>query len=127
MVLKEIVIPCAIIKLRNDGILHIHVTIKDEIEIEHTKAIFEARNNLTENKSYKHLYTGGIYLNPSDEVKKFAASALRNENVIADAYVISSLSQRLMGNFYIKLNKPKRPTKLFTDPDKATEWLNNFK
>lgn len=125
-IIKEVIISCAVIQLRQDGILHIHITIPEELEIIHTKAIFEARNKLTNNTSHPHLYTGGIYLNPSDEVTKFAASEERNKLVIADAYVISSLSQRIIANFYLKFKKPIRPTKIFTDEDTAIIWLSSF-
>lgn len=123
---KEITIPCAVIKLRKDNILHIHVTLTEDFELENSKEIFVARNELTNNTAYPHLYTGGKFLNPSDEVTQFAASEERNELVVADAYVIHSLAQRIIANFYLKFRSPIRPTKFFTDEDKAITWLSSF-
>lgn len=123
---KEIEVPSAIIKIRPDGILHIDIRIKGDYDLGNSLEIFDARMKLTGEKSYPHLYTGSLYLSPEEKVREFAASEKRNRHVIADAFVISSLSQRLVGNFYINFNKPKRPTRLFTDIDKAIEWLKSF-
>lgn len=44
----------------------------------------------------------------------------------ADALVSKSLALRIIGNFYIKINKPIRPTRLFNDVESAIIWLNTF-
>lgn len=46
---------------------------------------------------------------------------------IAEAYVIHSLAQKILGNFYLKIDRPVVPTKLFNDYDEALTWLRNFK
>ena len=50
----------------------------------------------------------------------------REEISCADAYVLKSLAQKIIANFYIRLNKPKIPTNFFTDEDSAIEWLTTF-
>jgi hypothetical protein len=49
--------------------------------------------------------------------KKFAGITL------AKALFIKSLGQRIIGNFYMQVNRPHIKTKLFTDREKAIEWL----
>ncbi|MES2134352.1 MAG: hypothetical protein V4506_18540 [Bacteroidota bacterium] len=44
----------------------------------------------------------------------------------ADAFVIQSISQKLMANFYVKIFTPERPTKFFTCKDEALEWLEQY-
>lgn len=41
----------------------------------------------------------------------------------AMAIVVDESSPRLMGNFYIKVNKPVKPTKMFTSREEAIAWL----
>lgn len=41
----------------------------------------------------------------------------------AEAFVVESLANRLIANFYIKLNRPKNPTKIFNNYDRALAWL----
>jgi len=44
----------------------------------------------------------------------------------AMALLIDSGFSRVMGNFFLGLNKPKMPTKLFTEKNKAIDWLKGF-
>lgn len=44
----------------------------------------------------------------------------------AEAYVIHSLNQKILGNFYLKMIKPRRPTKVFTLESEAKKWLKQF-
>ena len=48
------------------------------------------------------------------------------EKRIASAIIINSLSQKLLGNFYLKINKPNEPTKMFSDKKKAIEWITKI-
>ncbi len=44
----------------------------------------------------------------------------------ADAFVIQSIAQKLVANFYVKIVRPERPTKFFTSKDDALKWLRQF-
>lgn len=41
------------------------------------------------------------------------------------ALFVNSLAYRIMANFFIRFDKPPIPTKLFSDRDKAIDWLLN--
>jgi len=43
----------------------------------------------------------------------------------ATAFLISSTSMMLLGNFYLNFHHPTRPTKIFTSEEKAVAWLQN--
>ena len=45
---------------------------------------------------------------------------------VAQALVIDSGPSRVMGNFFLGLNKPRFPTKLFTSEAKAEAWLREY-
>ncbi len=49
-----------------------------------------------------------------------------NPYSIADAFVIASNSQIVLGNFYLKINQPERPTKFFNREADALDWLKDF-
>lgn len=54
----------------------------------------------------------------------------KNENFPyskAGAFVIHSMSQKLLANFYLKINTPQRPTKFFTDKEEAIKWLIQYR
>ena len=44
----------------------------------------------------------------------------------ATALLTNSPVSKVIGNFFMGLNKPKSPTKMFTDPQKAIRWLQTF-
>ncbi len=44
----------------------------------------------------------------------------------ADAFVIQSIAQKLVANFYIKMVTPERPTKFFTVKEDALKWLEQY-
>jgi len=44
----------------------------------------------------------------------------------AEAYLTKTIGHKIIGNVYMKFNKPGRPTKIFTDKDEAIKWLKTF-
>jgi len=48
------------------------------------------------------------------------------EEVSAIALLIGSPVSRIIGNFFLGINKPKYPVKLFTAETGAIEWLRRF-
>lgn len=64
--------------------------------------------------------------NITKEARDFLASEKGCEGIIAAAILINSVLGSMIGNFWIRINKPLRPTKLFTDEDEAKKWLANY-
>lgn len=63
---------------------------------------------------------------PSVETQKIIASFNKKK---AEALIISSMSQRILGNFYLKISQQinkSHPIKLFKNEDEAWEWLKQF-
>lgn len=58
--------------------------------------------------------------------RDFFASEIGCEGISATAVIINSPVGSIIGNFYIRINKPLRPVKLFTDKIKAKKWLIQF-
>ena len=64
------------------------------------------------------------------EISKEARDYFANERTAsiqrATALLISSPVSRVIGNFFMGLNKPISPTRLFTDPREAIKWLQTY-
>ena len=64
------------------------------------------------------------------EISKEARDYFANERTAsiqrATALLTRSPVSRVIGNFFMGLNKPISPTRLFTDPQKAIKWLETF-
>ncbi|MEO9533600.1 MAG: hypothetical protein ABJF27_09930 [Crocinitomicaceae bacterium] len=50
----------------------------------------------------------------------------RETNVSAIAIIIGSSLSRMIANFYLGINKPKIPVKLFNSEEKAVKWCKTF-
>ena len=42
---------------------------------------------------------------------------------IADAIIVSNLAQKILINFYLKFNKPPKPSQAFNSEEQAINWL----
>lgn len=62
----------------------------------------------------------------SKEARDHFSMQNRTPGVTAIAMLIKSPSSKIIGNFFLGLNKPAVPTKLFTDKGKAVNWLQQF-
>ena len=56
----------------------------------------------------------------------YAHNERREGSEKAVALVVKSPLSRMFGNFFLGLNKPVVPTKLFNDQGKAVAWLKRF-
>ena len=65
---------------------------------------------------------GNAYTTP--ESRKFSADNPYVKNHIAYGIVVSSIAEKLRVNFFIDFNRPKVPTRMFTDMDECIQWLN---
>lgn len=108
------------------GIMHVHIKVEDEFTIEHSIELVKARTELANGRKMPIMYTSPKFVIPSKEVREYVASEDRSALVLADAFVIYSLPQRLMSRFYLRFNKPVRPTQFFESEESATEWLQTF-
>ncbi len=61
----------------------------------------------------------------SKEARDHFAMRDRPPGVSAIAMLVSSPLSRIIGNFFLGLNKPKVPTKMFTQMEAAEHWLLN--
>jgi len=46
--------------------------------------------------------------------------------ISAAALIVSNPVSRIMGNFYMGINKTKMPIRMFTRVDEAKKWLKDF-
>jgi hypothetical protein len=63
----------------------------------------------------------------SGEARRAAASERYREHADALALCSSNLMQSIAGNLFVKINRPKVPTRFFDDREKAMAWLKERK
>lgn len=110
-------------RLFENGLMN--VVFKDHryIDIKDIHEVMDWVDEIALGRMFVNLMEGAYNTDLAPEVREFSASDKNNNFTIADALVISSQAHKLVTNFYIKFNKPAKPTKVFTDRMKAIEWL----
>lgn len=73
--------------------------------------------------AFYNIYEFSVFSEMEPELREWASQPNEMGYTYVDAIVISNLAQKLIANFYLKFNKPPRPTKIFNDSKKAVEWI----
>jgi hypothetical protein len=109
-----------------DGILFLDVKETDIFDIYMAKVCVKSLEEFTENKPYPCLMSVLKIKGISKEAREYFANE-GDAHILANAMLIKSPIMRMISNFYIKVNKPRKPTRMFTDEEQALEWLSQFK
>lgn len=110
-----------------NGILNIRLDEDGVVDIDDMNDYLDIVKTKLDGNAYANLVEFGSYSNISDQARKFASSEQSNKFTVADAFVLQSISQRIIGNFYLKFGSPLRPTRLFKNRKEALDWLSQFK
>jgi hypothetical protein len=117
----------SVIILRDDGIIELYANDHHVYTINDVKENVKAFGELTGNKKAPVLIIGGSFSSLDDQTREFMATEESLMYSKAEAFLITSLAQKILINFYIKFNKPLVPTHVFTDKDEAIKWLMRYK
>jgi hypothetical protein len=113
------------IKIQPNGLKEI--IIKENTEVQ-ADDVWES-NEL----SYQHLPLAGYYVlleseensSISPEARRAVASEDYNKNVKALAVCSQKTFENIMGNLFLKVNRPKVTTRFFDSREKAIVWLED--
>ena len=87
----------------------------------------QANEFLFGSERYAVLVTTSNFNAISEKARELSASAEFVRNTKGKALLVHNSATKLVGNFYLNFNKPKLPTRLFTDRRKALAWLKTLK
>jgi hypothetical protein len=97
----------------------------NKIELADVKEQIAAAEKLTQGGDYVSMMDGGLTIDVSEEAMTYVAK-YESKRWKAFAIVVRSISERILANYFIKFKKPARPTKVFTNPERAIEWLEEY-
>lgn len=96
------------------------------LEVDDLIATKQANLKLANGKRYCVLISFGYLTHTTKEARELAASKNFKNDTVAIAFLTHSIGQRLMGNFYLNINKPHVRSKLFNDEESALKWLREM-
>lgn len=124
-IIKEIDHPMVYLALKSDGIGYVFLKDDTVIDVEFQEVLIDLYNQLTNKKQTPFLFEGGNDVTVTKEARDNALLIEDRSPLKATAIVVDNLAYKLISNFYLKFNKPKRPYKVFSNKQEAVEWLRN--
>ena len=108
------------------GIFHV-VVLQESFTLQMAKECVKKRIELTEGKSYPMLSDSRKVNCFEKQARAYLAEPSNTCYLTAGALLIENQLQKVLGNFFLLVNKPDTPAKLFVDKQKALEWLWQFR
>lgn len=109
------------------GIIRINGKEGAHIELSDALDMREANLRLSGNKPFCTLMNGDDHYHTySPEAKELLASEEYCKIRRAAAFVISKLPAKMLVTFFLKINKPASPSKVFSNEKEAIEWLKTI-
>jgi len=123
---NAIEITCFYTWMGEDGIARTKIKPGSEVTLEYAKENSIAVNSLYLGKKFPLLIDSrGIKSMSRDARNQFSTKG-RETHVLAFGIVISSPISRVIGNFFMGINKPAVPTRLFENEVEAEKWLKPY-
>jgi len=98
----------------------VYLTLQD------SKFVFqESRKHSPWERSPIYL-TSASFTNQDKASREYNGSEEVTKHCSAIAMLSTSLAQRIMANFFIRIIKPKVPTRFFASETEALEWLKGY-
>jgi hypothetical protein len=118
---SERIIDGATARIYDNRIYHLSVPRYKKINMEFVEKGYEFIKSAGGGRYY-NIFEFSSFSDIEPEVREWAADADQNFNTYSDAIVIGSLSQKIIADFYMRFNKPVKPTKFFYSLEAAIEW-----
>jgi hypothetical protein len=109
-----------------DGIARTKVKPQAEVTIKESIENSLAVNSLYSAKKFPLLIDARQIKSISKEARDNFSIKNRSTNINSFAVIIESPLSRIIGNFFMGLNKPSVPAKLFNNEQDAITWLKQY-
>ena len=120
---KEHRIESATVRLIDNGIIENMIHDHQELCVPELLEIKSLNTQLSGGKPYAVLVNSGQLTTITKAGRELSASKEFVQNTVAKALLVKSVGHRIVGQFYLRVNKPHVSTKLFGKRDEAIDWL----
>lgn len=122
-ILDELILPHTHLKLRSDGIVQIQYPDDFSFHLKESIESVNAIGEITKGVPHLILKIAGKYTTVDKECREHVAKGDGARFSIAEAFIIHSMAHKIVGNFYLRVEKPQVPTKMFNNIPEAEDWL----
>ena len=114
------------VRLLAQNIVEVTIHKHQIFDTKHVHEVKMINKKLTGNKPYGYIGIKNEFAVITKQAKILMASEKIAKNTVAKALIIQGLSDRILANFYLKINKPFTQTKVFTNKNEAIKWLEKM-
>lgn len=126
-IISERTVSIYTVRLREDGIMHAHVSTGGKWKAEDFKLLFPVIGEMVNFKKVPLLVSYDKLVFPTPESSEYWSNPETSCPYFnSEAFLLDSLPLKILGNFYLRFNKPFRPTKIFDSQKEAILWLRSF-
>ena len=124
---KELDFPEVNLQLKSNDT--VYVTFKDNcnLDIPLQMRLLDYYYDITDGKLMHFMFFAAENVSLSKEARDNAVKIEDQSMLGATAVVVDTLAYKLIANFYLKFNKPKRPYQVFSKEEDAIKWLKTIK
>jgi hypothetical protein len=98
-----------------------------KVNLDMAKEIIRERHEFTEHQPVALLvYNQGV-VRMDKKARELLSSGDGVKGIVAAAIVVGSPFTSFMANFFVSVNKPKMPARVFSDPEGALKWLEKYR
>lgn len=110
----------------NDGICRTKTKLGAEIDMPEARQNSIAVNSFFTGKKFPLIVDSRDVKRISADARKHFSTNGRQTAINSMAIIVKSPLSRVVGNFFMGLNKPAVPARLFEKEDEAIKWLKQF-
>lgn len=117
---------CYFTWMGDDGIARTKVKRNAEVVLEDAKENSLVVNSFYIDEKFPLIIDARGVKSITREARNFYTTKGRETNTMAFAILIDTSVSKVVGNFFLGINKPAVPTRLFTSEKEAARWLLNL-
>ena len=125
-IIEEKVFDIFTLKLREDGILLIHLSGEKSLNLNQYMCVIAFIGEMLKGRRVPMLITTDEFLLIDDEVRNLMLKKYSNPYSLGSAIITKSTAQKIIGNFFVNTQKPERLIKIFSNEEDALKWLKSL-
>jgi len=116
--------------LGTDGIVRIEFGPSDQHTLEDGHEVVDAHNRLADQAGVTKVPVladiRNVKVGADHEARNFYVSEKAAARKAAMAMLTAAMLQKMLGNFFFRVNRPPYPSRMFSDEADALDWLGQF-
>ena len=124
--LNELDYPEVNLRLMSNNLVYVLLKDNCNLDVPLQMRLLDYYREITNNTLMPFLFLVGDNVTITKEARDNAVKIEDESMLAASAVVVDNLPYKLIANFYLKFNKPKRPYKVFSKEEEAVAWLQTL-